>query len=235
MISITPMTMPAGSSLLFEPDEDFSLLVNGRYSLQQIRTGFFENVSGSLDESGNGVKEDNCSRFTNFNGYCDDDGDNFAGDYDKLGHNDLETYGVTGTLKWNLGDVLLTAIVDRQSVERDYIEDSDASPFADFNFFLVTDAEQWSQELRLNGETDRVSWVAGFYYLDIEIADANGAEIPGLGADPSGGGGNPTGIQNFIDFGFDPDTAGLAAGLFGLDADGNFVGVDNPYEQNKDS
>ena len=195
--------------LLFEPNEDFSLLLNARYSLQEIRTGFFENVSGSLDEVGNGVKEDNCARYTNFNGYCDDDGDNFAGDYDKLGHNDLETYGFTGTLKWQLGDNLLTVIMDRQGVERDYIEDSDASPHADFNFFLNTDAEQWSTEIRVDGETDRLRWVAGYYYLDIDIADANGAEIPLLGVDPSG-----------------------ASGTDGM---GNYTGLDSPYSQQKDS
>ena len=195
--------------LLFEPSEDFSLLLNARYSLQEIRTGFFENVSGSLDAAGNGVKENNCAQFTNFNGYCDDDGDNFAGDWDKLGHNDLETSGFTGTLKWNVGDQLVTVIMDRQSVERDYIEDSDASPFADFNFFLSTDAEQWSNEIRVNGETDALRWVAGFYYLNIEIADANGAEIPLLGVDPSG-----------------------ASGTDGM---GNYTGLDSPYNQEKDS
>ena len=229
--------------LLFEPNEDFSLLLNARYSLQEIRTGFFENVSGSLDEVGNGVKEDNCSLYTNFNGYCDGDGDNFAGDYDKLGHNDLETYGFTGTMKWQLGDNLLTVIMDRQGVERDYIEDSDASPHADFNFFLNTDAEQWSTEVRLDGETDRLRWVAGYYYLDIDIADANGAEIPGLGTDSMGTGGNPVGVGNFEAFGFDPVSAFLAAGLFGLsgpalglpDPADAYVGVDNPYQQQKDS
>ena len=86
----------------------------------------------------------------------------------------------------------------------------------------------------LSSETDRVRWVAGFYYLDIDIADANGAEVPGLGADPSGAGGNPTGIQNFIDFGFNELSAALAAGLFGVDG-GAYIGVDNPYRQQKDS
>ena len=197
------------AQLLFEPNDDFSLLLNTRYSLQEIRTGFFENVSGSVDEVGNGIKEDNCALVTNFNGYCDGDGDNFAGDYDKLGFNDLETWGVTGTLKWDLGDKQVTVIMDRQSVERDYIEDSDASPFADFNFYLTTDAEQWSTEIRLNGETDRLRWVAGFYYLNIELADSNGAEIPLLGVDPSG--------------------------ASGLDGDGNYTGLDTPYTQEKDS
>ena len=197
------------AQFLFEPSEDFSLLLNARYSLQEIRTGFFENVSGTFDDVGNGIKQDNCALVTNFNGYCDGDGDNFAGDYDKLGFNDLETYGFTGTFKWNLGDKLLTVILDRQSVERDYIEDSDASPLADFNFYLTTDAEQWSSEIRLNGETDRLRWVAGFYYLNIELADSNGAEIPLLGIDPSG--------------------------AAGLDGQGNYTGLDSPYTQEKDS
>ena len=197
------------AQLLFEPNEDFSLLLNTRYSLQEIRTGFFENVSGSVDAVGNGIKEDNCASVTNFNGYCDGDGDNFAGDYDRLGFNDLETWGFTGTLKWDLGDKQVTVIMDRQSVERDYIEDSDASPFADFNFYLTTDAEQWSTEIRLNGETDRLRWVAGFYYLSIELADSNGAEIPLLGIDPSG--------------------------AAGLDGEGNYTGLDTPYTQDKDS
>jgi iron complex outermembrane receptor protein len=39
-------------------------------------------------------------------------------------------------------------------VERDYIEDSDASPVDYFQFFLTTDTEQFSQEIRLHGETE---------------------------------------------------------------------------------
>lgn len=195
---------------LFEPNDDMSFLLNGRYSLQQIRTGFFENVSGSLDANGNGVKQKNdCANFTNFNGYCDSDRDNFAGDFDKLGFNDLETYGISGTFKWTLNNgVELTSITDFQSVERDYIEDSDASPFTDFHFFLNTDSEQWSQEIRLNGETDRFKWVTGFYYLNIDIADSNGGEIALLGVDPSG-------------------ASGLVGGLIS--------GLDSPYGQDKES
>ncbi|MFT7460527.1 MAG: iron complex outermembrane receptor protein [Planctomycetota bacterium] len=194
--------------LLFEPNEDVSFLVNGRYSLQQIRTGFFENVSSTIDAAGNGIKQDDCANFVNFNGYCDGDNDNFTGDYDKLGHNDLETYGISGTLKWNLGNMELTSISDFQSVKRDYIEDSDASPLPDFNFYLTTDAEQFSEELRLSGEADRYKWVAGFYYLNIDLKDSNGAEIPLLGVDPSGG-----------------------AGIIG----GAFSGLDTPYNQGKES
>ena len=193
--------------LLFEPSEDVSLLLNGRYSLQQIRTGFFENVDAVVDPvTGLVVKTPGAGNFT---GYTDSDGDVFAGDYDRLGFNDLETYGMSGTLKWSFDAATLTGITDFQSVERDYLEDSDAAPFNDFNFYLTTDAEQFSQELRLNGETERTQWVAGFYYLEIDINDSNGGEFAFLGGDPSGS--------------------------VGLDENGNVTGFDSPYQQDKKS
>jgi len=185
--------------VLFEPTADISLLVNARASLSQIRTGFFENVSSS-----NGVLTPNVP---NFNGYIDTDGDVYAGDYDRFGFNDLETYGFTGTLKWNLGFAELTSITDYQSVERDYQEDSDASPLPDFNFYLTTDSQQYSQELRLNGDAEDFRWVGGFYYLDINTEDSNGAEIP-------------------LSF------AGLPNSIT---PSGNFTGIDNPYVQDKRS
>ena len=46
------------------------------------------------------------------------------------------------TFNWDISDKLqLVSISDYQSVKRDYAEDSDAAPFADFNFFQATDAE----------------------------------------------------------------------------------------------
>lgn len=159
--------------LLFEPNEDVSFLLNARYSLQQIRTGFFEHqpaaVPGQLTP--NGVPNPTL-------GYFDPDlgNDVFAGDYDREGFNDNETYGFTGTLNWQTDNFEIVSITDYSSVTRDYIEDSDASPVPFFNFYLNTDAEQFSQELRISGETDRLQWVTGFYYLNIDIADANGGE-----------------------------------------------------------
>ena len=42
---------------------------------------------------------------------------------------------------------------------------------------MHTDAEQFTHELGLEGGMWRTRWVGGFYYLDIDITDANGAEI----------------------------------------------------------
>lgn len=156
--------------LLFEPNDNLEILLNVRASGQDIRTGFFEFSSANIP----GERTPNQPSITL--GYLDNDDDPFAGDYDKEGFNDAETFGTTATIKWAGDRFNITSITDVQSVERDYIEDSDASPVPFFNFFLNTDSDQWSQELRIDGENEQLKWVAGFYYLDIEISDANGGE-----------------------------------------------------------
>ena len=156
--------------LLFEPTDSFSLLLNARRSEQDIDTGFFEHVSA------NTVGAFTPNEVNQVLGYIDNDGDVYEGDYDRDGHNKLDTEGYTATLKWDAERFTVTSITDYSTVERDYIEDSDASPTPFFNFFLSTDAEQFSQEVRVNGSTDEMDWVAGVYYLDITVKDANGAE-----------------------------------------------------------
>lgn len=201
--------------LLITPNEDLELLLNLRGSLQQIRTGFFENVSAA-DLNGDHRGELTPGR-PNLNGYRDDDGDVFAGDYDRFGFQDAWSVGGSSTIKWQVADNLrVTSITDFQKVVRDYLEDSDASPSADFNFYLTTDAEQRSQEFRIDGEMARVRWTTGFYFLNIKVEDANGAEQPLLGV--------------FSDLGLSGPLIDSPAGEIGaLENDGSFLGNDNPY------
>ncbi len=174
--------LAARLQVLWSPSDDIELLLNYRMAEQDIDTGFFENVSsirpGELTPS-----EPNPVL-----GYIDNDGDVYAGDYDDPGFNDLETEGYTATLKWSFDSFRMTSITDLSTVEREYIEDSDASPEAFFNFFLLTDAEQFSQELRFDGEADTFKWVAGLYYLKLDIDDSNGAITdPFVGPAPTPG------------------------------------------------
>lgn len=162
--------------LLFTPNEDIELLLNARFGQQDIRTGFFKNVSAAKPD---GILTPTVPN-TTLGNYLDTNPDVFTGSYDKPGHNKLNTSGFTGTLKWNLGWADLISISDYQTTKRDYIEDSDASPANYFRFFLTTDAKQFSQELRLSGDTDRMNWVTGFYYMDLDINDTNGGILPGL-------------------------------------------------------
>jgi iron complex outermembrane recepter protein len=162
--------------LRFQPNDDFDLLLNGRFGRQDIRTGFFEYASAIFPTGDYTPGVPN----PDLGGYVDLDGDVYAGDYDFTGGNETKTWGATGRFDWNLGGATLTSISDYQSVKRDYIEDSDASPANYFNFFLTTDAQQFSQEVRLAGEVEKLNWVLGFYYLDIDINDSNGAKATDL-------------------------------------------------------
>ena len=162
--------------LFAKPSDNFDVLFNVRYGSQDIRTGFFEYV-GAVNPTGSPQPT---VPNPQLDGYVDLDGDVYAGAYDFRGRNDLETFGASATAHWTFGDTTLTSITDVQTVERDYIEDSDASPTNFFNFFLTTNAEQFSQEFRLNGKAGALNWVVGAYYLDIDIDDSNGGIAPGF-------------------------------------------------------
>ncbi len=177
------------AQVLFEPSDSFDVLLNYRRSEQDIDTGFFEHVSANVS----GMLTPN--EVNQVLGYIDNDGDVYEGDYDRDGHNDLVTEGFTATVNWAFDRFTLTSITDYSTVKRDYIEDSDASPVPLFNFFLTTDAQQFSQEVRLNGSTDTMDWVAGVYYLDLSVDDSNGAETDPF-IDPAGDTPDITGLDN---------------------------------------
>jgi len=175
--------------LRFQPSDDFDVLLNARYGYQNIRTGFFEYASAIFPGGAYTPGVPN----PDFGGYVDLDGDVYAGDYDFTGQNKTKTKGFSGRIDWNIGLGELTSITDFQSTERDYMEDSDASPVNWLNFFLTTDADQFSQEVRLAGEAERLKWLIGFYYLDIGINDSNGAKATDLFAALFG----PVGVAGF--------------------------------------
>ncbi|MEE4145324.1 MAG: TonB-dependent receptor [Halieaceae bacterium] len=157
------------AQVMFTPTEDLQILLNLRHGEENIDTGFFYYVSSV--EAGKltpGVPN------PILDGYAGNRGDVFSGTYDDPGFNELETDGYTATVRWSLGDINLTSITDYSTTKRNYIEDTDSSPTSFFQFFLTTDAEQTSQELRLDGVTDNFSWVAGLYYLGLDIDDSNG-------------------------------------------------------------
>ena len=88
---------------------------------------------------------------------------------DTVGFFDREMFGFTGTITWYLNDsITLTSITDFQTIDKAYLEDNDSTPLPVTTFFQEQDADQISQEIRLNGTTDKLEWVAGAYYLNID-------------------------------------------------------------------
>ena len=98
-------------------------------------------------------------------------------------------------ITWDLGPVELTSITNYTHLKKDYQEDGDATPATVIVFNTAVDYKQFSQELRLAGETENFNWQLGGYYLDMRIdgtqrtqgAPAFGAAfaINGAANDPS--------------------------------------------------
>ena len=106
--------------------------------------------------------------------------DNFS---DTHGFFNRNTNIYQGKLTYDLGGVDLTAITNYTELTKSYQEDGDALPVEIIVFRTNARYKQFSQELRLAGQSDRFRWQAGSYYLDMRItghSDTVGA--PAIGA-----------------------------------------------------
>jgi iron complex outermembrane recepter protein len=84
--------------------------------------------------------------------------------------NTTDSWGMAGTLTWQLGDsTTLTAISDYKDFEKFQAYAADGGPASTINVLFDAQAETWTQEIRLNGESDRTRWVGGVYYLGIDL------------------------------------------------------------------
>ncbi|MFT7459706.1 MAG: iron complex outermembrane receptor protein, partial [Planctomycetota bacterium] len=102
---------------------------------------------------------------------------------------------------WNTGVGEVTSITDYQDFKKRYFEDTDATPLQLFHFFQDMDSNQFSQELRLRGETDRTRWVVGAYYLNIDSTFRVGVDGAGTGVNVDPLTGAPTGPLDQDSFG----------------------------------
>ena len=103
-------------------------------------------------------------------GYRDTDGDPHKGSFDRDGDTAVTAAGVSAIIDWELRDGLtLTSITAYDHVDRTQEEDTDASPvnFVQVEFHAMT--EQFTQELRLAGESDRMRWQTGLYYFNWDV------------------------------------------------------------------
>ncbi|MGI9325319.1 MAG: TonB-dependent receptor [Pseudomonadales bacterium] len=111
-------------------------------------------------------------------GYRDDDRDVWAGEFDTPDDFNREAYGGTLQLSWVSEGITLTSITDVLDIEKSYGEDSDGSPNPLLRYATYQDTQQFSQELRVAGLSQKVAWTAGLYYLQIEGDYRNVLDVP---------------------------------------------------------
>ncbi|HEY7798823.1 MAG TPA: TonB-dependent receptor plug domain-containing protein, partial [Hyphomonadaceae bacterium] len=106
---------------------------------------------------------------TDFFGYTDTDGDPFTGDWIRDNQYDIDQLGATARIEGDLGFATLTSITGYIDFDRDFYIDSDSSPARQFEFNQMDHVQQWSEEVRLAGETGRLNWVAGVFYSKDDV------------------------------------------------------------------
>lgn len=150
-------------ALALSPAWDVNFKVEGLRSRSEM--GYGEHF-GTV---GLGCTPINPTACTDFFGYTDTDGDPFTGDWNSPHQYDIDQLGGTLRVEGDLGFATLTSITGYIDFSRDFYIDSDASPFTQFEFNQLDDVQQFTQELRLTGSTDRLDWILGGFYSNDNV------------------------------------------------------------------
>lgn len=116
-----------------------------------------------------------------FFGYLDPDGDDFtfSSDFAFADQGSTDTKGVNVRVERDLGNgTVFTSVTDYKDYEKLLFIDVDSGPANQLANYAGVDATSLTQEFRLNGETDEMRWVAGFFYLNIDNNSDNGLKAP---------------------------------------------------------
>jgi len=116
-----------------------------------------------------------------FYGYIDPDGDDFktSSDFAFGDHGKMNTAGLALRFDWEISDSLtVSSITDYKDYDKMMYIDVDAAPVNQLANYQRMDSNSFTQELRLNGDMDKMRWVAGLYYLSIEVDSTNGLKAP---------------------------------------------------------
>jgi iron complex outermembrane receptor protein len=101
--------------------------------------------------------------YTSYNAY----GTNAISGRDVPDINDLDHWGVTGTLDWKLADsVSLKSVTAYRKFENEYGRDSAGAPLAENTTYDDARHHQFTEEITLTGTVARFDWATGaFYYI----------------------------------------------------------------------
>jgi iron complex outermembrane receptor protein len=112
---------------------------------------------------------------SDFFGYRDTDNDPFRGAWSIDPFYDYNQLNLTGRIEVDLGFATLTSVTSHIDFDRQWGIDTDATPLPQTDFYTDDSVKQFSQELRLSGESGIVDWlVGGFYTRDHVVTSYDG-------------------------------------------------------------
>ncbi len=83
-------------------------------------------------------------------------------------NDDLNVFGTSGTIKWDLGDAELKSITAYRKMDQVSAADFDGTVLVFNDQEIYIDQKQFSQEIQINGVSfdDQLQWIAGVYYMN---------------------------------------------------------------------
>ncbi len=91
-------------------------------------------------------------------------------------YSDTDVWGTNLRVVWDISDSLtLKSITAYRDLDAEFARDADASPLKVVHFFDTFEAQQFSQEIQLQGSAfdGRLDWIGGLYYFDEEGNNRN--------------------------------------------------------------
>ncbi len=106
-------------------------------------------------------------------GINEDDNDPFTSTQNAYPLNNNTTSGISAHLNFDTGLGEVTSISAYEYFERDYREDADNSTIRSVDVYYYNEIEQFTQEIRLAGEAEDFSYLAGFFYEHDSFTNVN--------------------------------------------------------------
>lgn len=161
-------TSAARLHLSFTPNDKLDILLSVDFYEMDI-----DNVGAAYSQAAvvdpvTGLGSNVGSGSNSITGYTDADGDEYSGAFDQPGFLERDSHNVTANISYDFGNLRLVSISNFNSVETDYLEDNDLSPFPFIEFGQTGDSDTISQELRIEEVEGDTRWTAGVYYLNID-------------------------------------------------------------------
>lgn len=101
-------------------------------------------------------------------------------DFNNVGFLKNDRFAPTLYLSYDLGGAKLTSITNFTRFNFDYLEDCDGSPVDACQFGYRQNLNQYSQEFRINGEKDSLTYTAGAIYMRVKQTDPQNFGYPFL-------------------------------------------------------
>jgi iron complex outermembrane receptor protein len=152
------------AQMLWRPSEALSvkLKFEAEKNRSEIGVGkFFGTLSTTAAACPDFASPAHC---VNSHGYTDTTSDKFAGDWEHDAPYRVSQWNGTGRIDADLGFAKLAAVTGYINFKRGFYTDADAGPTMDAEFDQNDKVHQFSQELRLSGQTGPASWIVGAYY-----------------------------------------------------------------------